>query len=195
MSQRDEQQPGYSDPATSCRSLWFAVPTVPVGNRLSRWTITLSAIGSAATAVIVLSTYLPGTPFVPTGLVLLLFVGVFPTFFIALWRAGYGGRRIRLWDILDGVPGLAVLGCVALLIISSTLVVGPAVSNLPGQPEIDNGRYEFNDHGQLIPATKAAYEHGVALNDRVFGGGALIFYTVAAVLSWGITRRTPVVPP
>ena len=89
-------------------------------------------------------------------------------------------RRVPTW--------LLVLTAVALG--SAWLIGMTALVELPGQPEQVNGGYVANNHGELIPLTKAEYERAVAAQTRLFTGGALAFATISVV----ITLAAPLPP-
>jgi hypothetical protein len=66
-----------------------------------------------------------------------------------------------------------------------------AMLSLPGQPEYEPGsrRYVYDNHGELIPATRAAYLHAVAVQNRLFLGAALVFTSVAVAITWQERNR------
>lgn len=149
---------------------------------LSGWTAIAGASGAVVTALIVASTFLPGAPLVPLALVFVLFVGVFPVFAAAL----AGARRQRGQDPSAGSlsPVVRKVGFCGL--VAAFAIAGLSIDQLPGQPTLENGRYYYDDHGQLIPTTASGYRHGQALEERIFGGGAYVFYAVAVAASAGL---------
>lgn len=51
------------------------------------------------------------------------------------------------------------------------------------QPTISGGHYYLNDHG-LIPVTKAAYEHALVLQQRIFTLGPSIFFGLGVLVHY-----------
>lgn len=133
--------------------------------------------GTLETAIVV-STFIPGAPFVPLDVVLAV-VGVTGLAFIAM-VSDFGWQDVTsLW-----VPGV-----VALVIVIPPLSFGVALtgfSALPGQPLMRHGRYYFNNHGQLLPTTRAGYEQGVASTQRLFAGIAITLSAATALGSAAI---------
>src|SRR5579863_1035744 len=113
---------------------------------LRGWTAIAGASGAVVTALIVASTFLPGAPLVPLALVFVLFVGVFPVFAAAL----AGARRRRGQDPSAGSlsPVVRKVGFCGL--VAAFAIAGLSIDQLPGQPTLENGRYYYDDHGQLI---------------------------------------------
>jgi hypothetical protein len=66
-----------------------------------------------------------------------------------------------------------------------------AMTSLPGQPEYEPRlrRYVYDDQGVLVPASRAAYLHAVAVQNRLFLGAALVFTSVAVAITWGERNR------
>jgi hypothetical protein len=152
------------------------------------------------------STYLPGAPYVPDAVWIVLFVLVFPIFGSVVFergvgRAGRAGRPRRRWNDLSGLtnqyddggwdqlrltlrslPSALRYGIpVAAIFLFASMMFG--IASLQGQPEIHNGRYFLDDHGSLIPVDHAGYEHGRALQERLFVSGATLFLGFAAMLT------------
>jgi hypothetical protein len=99
-----------------------------------------------------------------------------------------GGRARRELDVppkeIGGVPFrmCVVAGCVLFALF---FIGGSGIVLSRGQPEMHHGRYFADDHGDLIPLTKAGYDHEVALGQRVFAAGSAAFLLLSALLSWG----------
>lgn len=147
-----------------------------------------------------LLTFTPWTQFMSPGYFQPFFLLTFPLFgwsvFVRLARRPERDRRQatglqnefpRRWRLMFG------------LIVTAVFVTSlAAMSSLPGQPEYEPGsrRYVYDNHGVLIPATRAAYLHAVAVQNRLFLGAALVFTSVAAAVAWRErNRRRDLVTP
>lgn len=67
------------------------------------------------------------------------------------------------------------------MFVGAVLVVGLSIAGLHGQPTISGGRYLLNDHGSLSPVTRAAYEHALVLQQRVFTLIPAIFFAIGVI--------------
>ena len=145
----------------------------------------------------------------PDGVWIVLFVLVFPIFGSAVIERGVGraGRPRRRWNDFSGLanqyddrgwdqlrltlrslPSALRYGIpVAAIFVLASMMFG--ITSLQGQPEIHNGRYFLDDHGSLIPVDHAGFEHGLALQERLFASGATLFLGFAAVLTTGPLPR------
>lgn len=161
-------------------------PAVTLVNRAACWTAGLfMAAGWASWAL----TFTPWSAWMPDWYFVPFFVLMFPLFAWAMivLNGGKRTRRAVSWDALNlALPGwmrpVAVAGVAA--VVASFLI---AASGLPGQPEYDadSHRYVFDNHGQLIPTTHAAYLHAVAAQNRLFLGMGILFLSLA----FGVTYR------
>jgi hypothetical protein len=137
-------------------------------NRISTETaVKISAVGLVADLVIALSTALPGAPVIPQWPQFVLFLGVF----VVLGRGmPVGWSRIHRVSVRDLSFGrsLAVGLGVSCLIAVAAIVIALSIIHIGGQPEHMNGRYILNDHGVYIPISRAAYRHGLVLQQRIF---------------------------
>ena len=139
-------------------------------------------------------TFTPWARLMPSAYFVPFFTLAFPLFFWAIFVAnsprGGQSRRREAADLLEAVPrGARVLIAVTFAAAATSFVIGMA--GLPGQPGYDPSthRYSYDDHGTLIPATRAGYLHAVAAQDRLFLGGAMLFTTVAAAVTYQERKR------
>lgn len=166
------------------------------------------AVGTTVGLLLVLLSFLPGTPVYPSGLVIVLFLSVFPLFGWAVIEraAGQTRRRRRRWNDFTGMTNADfnrswqnvfdfAKRYRILLMVAVPVVIGlwatmmSTMPTLQGQPEHDQAGYYLNDHGSRIPVNRAGYERAVAAQDRLFASGATMFLIIAGVL----TAYTP--PP
>jgi hypothetical protein len=147
-----------------------------------------------------LLTFTPWTQFMSSGYFQPFFLLMFPllgwsVFVRSVRRPGRDRRHAT--DLLNEFPRRwrAAVGMIVTAVFVTSLA---AMLSLPGQPEYEpsSRRYVYNDHGVLIPATRAAYLHAVAVQNRLFLGAALVFTTVAAAVTWQErNRRRDLVTP
>jgi hypothetical protein len=147
-----------------------------------------------------LLTFTPWTQFMSSGYFQPFFLLMFPLFgwsvFVESVRRPGRDRR-QATDLLNEFPRRwrAAVGMIVTAVFVTSLA---AMLSLPGQPEYEpsSRRYVYNDHGVLIPATRAAYLHAVAVQNRLFLGAALVFTSVAAAVTWQErNRRRDLVTP
>jgi hypothetical protein len=174
--------------------------TTPGRYRNSR--LAACAAGAVLGVIMVALSFLGGQPVYPTGLVIVLFVCVFPLFGWAVIEraAGRARRPRRRWNDFSGITNAdytrawaEAFGFArrykALLIVAVPVVIGlwavmmSSITTLQGQPEHDQAGYFLNDHGSRIPVTKAGYEAALAKQDRLFAAGATLFLIVAGVMT------------
>lgn len=164
--------------------------------------------GALGLALVLLS-YLPDKPIYPSGLVIVVFVSVFPLFGWALIDQIrlQAGRPRRRWNDLKGLSSdddnrrwtlvfSFAKGHQRLLALAIPLGIGlwvimmSSVVTLRGQPTHDQAGYYLNDHGNRIPVTRSGYEAAVAKQDRLFAAGASVFLLAAC----GMTMYRPNTP-
>ena len=100
-----------------------------------------------------------------------------------------GGAR---WsqDLLKELPSrMRIPLAVAVALVATGFFV--AQGALRGQPEYDPAGHRdvLNDHGHLIPVSHAAFLQAVAAQNRIFLGGAALFTSFAAAVSYGDWAR------
>lgn len=170
---------------------------------------TAAWVGVVIGGATVVSTYLPGAPYVPDAVWVILFISIFPIFGSVVMEMAkrQRGRPRRRWNDFTGLtneyynrrwdhfrrtlrsvpPALRYGIPLAAVLLWGSMMFG--ITSLQGQPEIHNGRYFLNDHGSLIPVDRAGYEHGLALQERLFASGATLFLGFAAVLTtWPLLK-------
>ena len=161
---------------------------------------------SLAALVGLLVTFLPGTSALGPDAFVVPFVLAFPLWgwmFLVLARrphpalgGGSTGPRAsdRRWtgvgSLIDAVPVPARV-VLPVVFLGAWLIGLTAIGGLRGQPEIDptTGRYVENDHGRLLPVSRADYLHAVAVQNRLFLSVALVFTSIATAVAWGEWSR------
>lgn len=159
-----------------------------------------AAVSAVVGGVSWLLTFTPWTQFMSSGYSVPFLFLAFPlsawSVFVTFVRRPERDRR-QATDLLIGFSGRwrIALGIIATAVIVTSLA---DMSSLPGQPEYEPSlrRYVYDNHGTLIPATRAAYLHAVAVQNRLFLGGALVFTSVAVANTWQErNRRRALVTP
>jgi hypothetical protein len=157
------------------------------------------ALGAFAFAIVV-TTFLPGSPYVSDEIVGTLFVFVFPVLGAAIFREAGTLQRSRsgrstdtprrartdsggLRRLLSRVPqplriGFHVFFFAMWLAALSSFVAGPS-----GQPIERDGRYFLNDHGELTEISQDEYDHARSTWARTFAAVPAAFFATAALLS------------
>lgn len=175
-------------------------------SRLRRAHVLLALVLGVLAAATVLSTLLPGVPIMPGAVVALVFALVFPVFGIALVPVALSRPKVGLRDmaarrtwkkelratIRERIPA-TVRNVIVTVFVAAWLAAMSGILSAKGQPERHHGHYYANDHGSLIPLTKAGYDHQVAVEHRGFSAIAVAFYaiTVGLVMVGPINRSPP----
>jgi len=94
-----------------------------------------------------------------------------------------GRLRAADWQIVRRRAPASLLVVAVGAFVCGWLIGASSMNDLPGQPEQVNGDYFANDHGSLIPLTRAEYERAVTAQTRVFTSGVMAFATVAVVMT------------
>lgn len=169
------------------------------------------AIGAAIGVILVLLSYVPGSPVYPSGLVIVLFVCVFPLFGWAIIErtAARARRPRRRWNDFRGITNAdfnrgwqnlfdfakryrLVLMVAVPVVIWMWATMMSTMPTLQGQPEHDKAGYYLNDHGSRIPVSRNGYERALAAQNRLFASGATMFLIVAGVITaYGPKPRDP----
>lgn len=159
-----------------------------------------AAVSGSITLIAAMTTFLPGAPYVPEGIVMTLFVLVFPIYGVAfvrdviplnrMQRAQPAADKRRWWQrsdrnllrrLLDPIPRWIRVAfvCLSFLLWLSLMssFAGPA-----GAPTAEDDRYFLNNHGKMTEVSKDEYDRAVAYSTRTFASGATIFYAFALVL-------------
>ena len=169
--------------------------------RLRPITLWAAAVCGSITLVAALTTFLPGAPYVPEGVVMTLFVLVFPIYGVAFVREMIPINRVqraqraagerRWWQgtdralfrrLLDPIPRtvrMAFVGLFFLLWLSGmSSFAGPA-----GQPTERDGHYFLNNHGTVTEVSEEEYERALTYQTRGFASGATAFFALSMILS------------
>jgi hypothetical protein len=137
-------------------------------------------------------TFTPWSRFMPAAYFVPFFVVTFPLFGWSLFVLPRYKvpRRRHPADMLQALPRRAQV-LVAAAVPAAAVSFLSGLSGLQGQPEYDprSGRYFYDDHGVLIPTTRASYMHAVAAQNRIFLGVALVFTSYAAAVTYGKRSR------
>jgi len=164
------------------------VRDTPAFTRLNSAVFFTAAASAVVGGVSWLLTFTPWTQFMSSGYFQPFFVLAFPLFgwsvFVRSSRRPERDRR-QAAGLLTEFPGRwrVALGIIITAVFATSLA---AMLSLPGQPEYEpnSRRYVYDNHGELIPATRAAYLHAIAVQNRLFLGAALVFTSVAAAITW-----------
>jgi hypothetical protein len=143
----------------------------------------VSLAGLVLDLLIGASTFLPGAPVIPQWPEFVLFPFIFVVHFSSILRLNAVGKRPRFRDMVSGLPPLAIIGFVALFV-GVWLMGITSITSIGGQPTVSGGHYYLNDHGSLIPVTKAGYEHALVLQQRIFTGIPSIFFALGALVHY-----------
>jgi hypothetical protein len=143
----------------------------------------LSLAGMTLDLLIAASTLAPGAPLVPQWPQFVLFPLIFVVHFSSVLRLAPAGGRLRWRDLVAGLSPVAGLGF-GVLFVAAWLVLMSSITSIGGQPTMSGGHYYLNDHGSLIPVSKAAYEHGLVLQQRIFTLGPAIFFALGALVHY-----------
>jgi len=169
------------------------VRDTPAFTRLNSAVFFTAAASAVVGGVSWLLTFTPWTQFMSSGYFQPFFVLAFPLFgwsvFVRSSRRPERDRR-QAAGLLTEFPGRwrVALGIIITAVFATSLA---AMLSLPGQPEYEpnSRRYVYDNHGELIPATRAAYLHAIAVQNRLFLGAALVFTSVAAAITWQERHR------
>jgi hypothetical protein len=143
----------------------------------------LSSAGMTLDLLIAASTLAPSAPLVPQWPQFVLFPLIFVVHFSSVLRLAAADGRLRWRDLLAGVPPLISVGF-GVLFVAAWLVLMTSIASAGGQPTMSGGRYYLNNHGSLIPVSKAAYEHGLVLQQRIFTLGPAIFFALGVLVHY-----------
>ncbi len=141
-----------------------------------------------------LLTFTPWTQFMSPGYFAPFFDLTFPLFGWSVFVLIFGQRSARYRrqpiDVLKEIPRGSRVPFVLLSVTVWTTSLA-AMTSLPGVPEYQSGlhRYVYDDHGVLMSATRAAYLHAVAVQNRLFLGAALLFTSAAVGITWSERNR------
>jgi hypothetical protein len=173
--------------------------------RVARIIYPVAVGGLAVAAVLNAITWLPVDVSAFTPVWAALFVGIFPVWFpIVLivtreqraYRASCGPQRwyqlrrtLPLRMLFTGAPR-PVMGVAAIVAAYVGLNFFVTAALLPGQPEAAGGHYYFNVHGRHIATDLSGYLAGLRYQMRLFTGHQMVFYGVAALVTYGRRRAS-----
>jgi len=149
-------------------------------HRLARTPLVVSIVGLGLSIAVALSTLLPGAPVLPlwTAYVLLP-----PALLVNLHTAWVGLRLRRSHRVgLPGVPGFAMVGCLAWIFLAGALAY-VSVREGRGQPTVLHHRYYLDDKGTYLLVTHAEYLHQQVVEQRIFSLVPSVLFALAALAS------------
>lgn len=160
------------------------------------WTLgqLVATVFFVAGTAVVLSTFLPGAPYIPVGLVLGLF---FPTVFVvffpaALWMSqqvpqrSFWGPWAALFPSYSRRFLLAAYGVFAIFWLTAMLTFP---SLLRGNAEEANGHYQVNNHGSITIVDRTEYMRVSAAQERFMTCILTAFFGVAALVHTAARRQ------
>ena len=153
------------------------------------------AVSALAGALVICTFLLPGTS-IPGALVWLVFGLMFPISAVAVWGLGVRReprsrdfsvqweRNRLLWRrILKRVPRAVLLAIGASFLLAWLAGTTAMLQMKGGLPEGHGDRYFTNNHGELIPLTKARYEHQLTVQYRAIAAVSMGLCSVATGLA------------
>lgn len=177
---------------------------------IARLTFRISLAGVVCCAAINLIAWLPIDVRALSPIAIVLFIGVFPTWFVVIgyWtrqerqNPGAVGPRGRFragprltWNaFLGDVPrwALTALGIAVAYVFINFFA---SILLLPGQPvESPPGTYYFDAKGHHIATDLSGYLNGMRVQLRLLTGHPMLFYAIAAVATYPRRGSTPVKP-
>jgi hypothetical protein len=149
------------------------------------WLVALFALG--AELLIAFTTVLPGAPLVPQWPQFALF----PLVFVVHFRTIFLLRGRSTKEVFASIPRLRRFTFGALVVVVWGIGLY-SILHIGGQPEQRGDYYFLNDHGSMIPVTRAAFRHALVLQTRIFTLVPSMFFAIAVLLhSRPTTSRSP----
>jgi hypothetical protein len=143
----------------------------------------VSVAGMTLDLLIAATTLAPDAPLLPQWPQFILFPLIFVVHFSSVLRLARGAGRFRWRDLVAGVPPVLGLG-LGILFVGAWLVLMLSITSISGQPTMNGGHYYLNDHGSLLAVTKAAYEHALVLQQRIFTLGPSVFFALGVLVHY-----------
>jgi len=178
------------------------VRDTPLVTMLNSAVCFIAAASAVVGGVSWLLTFTPWTQFMSSGYSIPFFYLTFPLFgwsvvVLTFVRRPDRDQRLPVSLVKELPRGFRIPFVLLFVAVWATGLA--AITSLHGQPEYEPGlrRYVYDDHGVLIPATRAAYLHAVVVQNRLFLGVAMLFTFVAVAVTWDerSRRRRDVVTP
>lgn len=180
----------------------------PIATVINAVACTIGALSLTAAIVLSILTFFDKSPF-GTGEFVPSFTLIFPLWgwgFVVLagnglvrtrrrtpfaTGAGFGGSRSIM-----GLAPLRARRVVPILVCAGLVSAASSLNSLGGQPEFDASTHKFalDDHGVLTDVSYAAYVHAVALQNRLFLSGAIVFSSLATAVALGEWQRRRAAP-
>jgi hypothetical protein len=146
----------------------------------------LSAVCVVVELLIAASTLAPDAPLVPQWPQFVLFPVIFVVHFSSVLRLTPERGRLRWRQMLAGLTELPVALVVAFIVlfVAVWLILMASITSIGGQPTMSGSHYYLNDHGTLIPVTRAAYRHALVLQQRIFTLGPSVFFALGVLVHY-----------
>lgn len=162
-------------------------------DRFWRYATPTAVCGLIVSTLVAAASYMPNVPQVPSGVTVVLFLGVFPVHLgTVLCIKRLGGRSPV--DLLRAVP-VAVGAFGAAFFVAAWLVAMTTMLGSGGSPEERGDAYFLNDHGDRREISRDDYLRRKASQQRLFSAGPAAFYAVAVVAGVAYPRVRPADPP
>ena len=181
-------------------------------NRWQRVHLVVAVILGLLEGVLVLLSYVVDGDRIPGAAVWGAFALAFPVFGAAmiqmlvvsrsrprlepLFRQGPWARKTEenkyLWQRARQRVPIWVMAIIVATWVVTWIAADSSMGHVPGQPERHGTRYFADDHGYLIPLSKAEYEHELALWYRGFAAIPMTFYAISVALILTATPGTVV---
>lgn len=157
----------------------------PVGHELLRFVVLAgSIVGTCASAVLAVMSFVAAFPSVSSVAWFVLFPGALGAFVYTVRfvnRVRSADDAPELWSLAGLARRYWWLALAIPLVIVSVLT--SLASLLHGQATVINGAYFLDDHGALIRISHSAYLRTLAAEQRLFAGVSCGFYSVAAAVT------------
>jgi len=156
-----------------------------------RRVLIVAVVASVATFSLVASSFLPGAPYFPDWLIWL----VFPPLFVVhsrtvLVSTRRSARRSALADELRSRPR-PLLALAALLAAFAGGIGMYSILTATGVPERHDHTYYLRNHTDLTRVSYSTYRHAIAVDERIFGGIAAVFYLMGVIINTQARAKRP----
>src|SRR5438128_245196 len=149
------------------------------------WTV--AVVGLSLDLLIAFTTVLPNAPLLPQWPQFVVFLFAFVVHLRTVLL--FADRRSHFREFFDSIPRATRLAYSALFIATWAIAL-VSIIHLSGQPVQHGDHYFLNDHGNLIPVTRAAYRHALVLQSRIFSLGPSVFFALGVIVHSDRTAET-----
>jgi hypothetical protein len=162
-------------------------------DRFWRYAKPVAVAGLVVSSLVAAASFLQSPPPIPSGLTLLLLLGVFPVHLGTVLSLKRAGGRSPV-DLLRAVPpAIGALGAAFILV--AWLVAATAMAEPGGSVEKEGDEYTLNDHGERREISRDEYLRRRASGQRVSGATTAVLYAAAVVAGMAHPRLRPAGPP